>query len=87
MYFSNEPCTSKPKHGAISQWLNSHGCTLWTRLGRLSMYIYLLHVPVILFCKHLIVMDNCITGSMLILAVTVAFCLLAAAVRESPTRA
>ncbi len=50
------------------------------------MYIYLLHVPVILFCKHLIVMDNCITGSMLILAVTVAFCLLAAAVRESPAR-
>ena len=73
--------------GPISRWLNSHGCTLWTRLGRLSMYIYLLHVPVILFCKHLIVMENCIAGSMLILAVTVAFYLLAAAIRESMSRA
>ncbi len=39
--------------GPVSRWLNCHGCALWAKLGKLSIYIYLFHFQVIMICKHL----------------------------------
>ena len=39
----------------------------------MSIYIYLLHLQVILVCKHVFVMENSIAGSILILAAALAF--------------
>lgn len=72
--------------GPISRWLNTHGCTLWTKLGKLSMYIYLLHLQVILICRHLMVTDHSITGSILILAAALAFSALVMTIRETYCR-
>ena len=68
--------------GPISRWLNTHGCSLWARLGRLSMYVYLLHLQVILLCRHLPVTDHPVAGSMLMLAAVLAFSALVMAVRD-----
>ncbi len=72
--------------GLISRWLNSHGCLLWAKLGKLSIYIYLLHMQVILLCKHLYVPKNSIVGICLILAVVLAFSILVMAVWDGIRR-
>lgn len=68
--------------GPISRWLNSHGCAFWAKLGKLSMYVYLLHFQVIMICKHLIGIDHSIAGSLLILTVTLAFAAAVMTIRE-----
>ena len=72
--------------GPVSHWLNSHGCALWSRLGRMSMYLYLLHLQVILLCKHAFIPDNSIVGSMLILAAALAFAAIVMTIREAIRR-
>ena len=62
--------------GPVSRWLNSHGCAVWAWLGRLSPYVYLLHLQAILLLRRLIVTDSSIAGSMLVLAAAVACCAL-----------
>ena len=59
--------------GPVSRWLNYHGCALWAKLGKMVMYIYLLHIQVIMICKHLIKIDHSIAGSLLVLAVALVF--------------
>ena len=59
--------------GPISRWLNYHGSALWAKLGKLSIYVYLLHFQVIMICKHLIGTDHSIASSLLILAAALAF--------------
>ncbi len=72
--------------GPISRWLNDHGCALWAKLGKLSMYIYLLHIQVIMICKPLIRTDHSIAGSLLMLAVALAFAAAVMTVREAIRR-
>ena len=59
--------------GPVSRWLNYHGCALWAKLGKMVMYIYLLHIQVIMISKHLIKIDHSIAGSLLVLAVALVF--------------
>ena len=59
--------------GPVSRWLNHHGCAVWAKLGKLSIYIYLLHFQVIMICKHLKGTDHSIAGSLVILAAALAF--------------
>ena len=68
--------------GPVSCWLNSHGCGFWAKLGKLSIYVYLLHLQVILICNHMFVLDNCLVGSMLLLAVTLVSCALVMTIRN-----
>lgn len=69
--------------GPISRWLNYYGCALWAKLGKLSIYIYLLHFQVIMICKHLKGTDHSIAGSLLSLAVALAFALAVMTIREN----
>ena len=68
--------------GPVSHWLNSHFCTLWARLGRMGMYIFLLHIQIVLLCRHVAVKDNSIAGSILILAAVLAFAAMVMTIRE-----
>ena len=47
----------------------------------MSIYIYLLHLQVILVCKHVFVMENSIAGSILILAAALAFAAIVMTIR------
>ena len=68
--------------GPISRWLNLHGYTLWAKLGKLNIYIYLLHFQVIMIGKHLLGSEHSIAGSLMILAVALAFAAVIMSVRE-----
>ena len=68
--------------GPISWWLNMHGCTLWAKLGKMSLYIYLLHFQIIIISKHLIGSEHSIAGSLMILAVALTFAAVIMTVRE-----
>ena len=59
--------------GPISSWLNSHGCTFLAKPGKLSMYVYLFHVQVILLCKHVIIPEHSLTASLFYLALVLSF--------------
>lgn len=68
--------------GPVSRWLNHHGCALLAKLGKLSIYIYLLHFQVVMICKHFSVTDRSMAGSLLILAAALAFAAAVMTVRE-----
>lgn len=68
--------------GPVSRWLNCHGCALWAKLGKLSIYIYLFHFQVIMICKHLPGTEHSIAGSLLTLAAAMAVAAAVMAVRE-----
>ncbi|MCR5212621.1 MAG: acyltransferase [Lachnospiraceae bacterium] len=59
--------------GPISRFLNHHGSKLWGKLGKLSMYIYLLHMPVILIWQKHVHLDSPVIGSILIFAIAAVF--------------
>ena len=65
-----------------SDWNEDSRDRLWERLGKWSIYIYLLHFQVIMICKHLIRIDNSIWGSLLILAVALAFAAVVMTIRK-----
>ena len=79
--------------GAFTAYLNSSYAKLRDlRGGRVFlqsfdvfswiMAVFLLHLQVILLCKHVLVMDNGIVGSILILAAALAFAAIVMTVRE-----
>ena len=68
--------------GPVSRWLNCHGCALWAKLGKLSIYIYLFHFQVIMICKHLPGIKHSIAGSSLTLAAALVLAAAVMAVRE-----
>jgi peptidoglycan/LPS O-acetylase OafA/YrhL len=59
--------------GPVSHFLNNHGSAIWGKLGKLSMYIYLLHMPVILIWQKHIHLDAPVLGSILIFAIAAVF--------------
>ncbi len=59
--------------GPISRFLNHHGSEIWGKLGKLSMYIYLLHMPVILLWQKHIHLDTPVLGSIIIFAIAAVF--------------
>ena len=47
--------------GPISRWLNHHGCAVWATLGKLSIYIYLLHFQVVMIGRQLTLPEHSIS--------------------------
>lgn len=68
--------------GPISHFLNHHGSAVWGKLGKLSMYIYLLHMPVILIWQKHIHLDAPVCGSILIFVIAAAFSAVIMLIRE-----
>ncbi len=68
--------------GPVSRWLNNHGCALWAKLGKLSIYIYLLHFQVVMIFKFLPVPDHSVAGSLLVLAAALAFAAAVMTIRD-----
>ena len=59
--------------GPVSHFLNHHAAAVWGRLGKLSMYIYLLHMPVILLWQKHVHLDAPVCGSILIFVIAAIF--------------
>ena len=68
--------------GPVSRWLNSHGSALWGWLGRLSLYIYLLHVQIIAIWRAHVPIESPVLGSLVIFALVVVFSAVVMVVRE-----
>lgn len=68
--------------GPISHFLNHHGSAVWGKLGKLSMYIYLLHMPVILIWQKHVRFDSPVIGSILIFAIAALFSAAVMLIRE-----
>ena len=68
--------------GPISHFLNHHGAAVWGKLGKLSMYIYLLHMPVILIWQKHIQLDSPVLGSIIIFVIAAVFSTIVMIIRE-----
>ena len=68
--------------GPVSHWLNHHGTSLWNRMGRLSLYIYLLHFQIISIWQKIEPPVPPVSAYLLITALVLLFSLLVMMVRE-----
>lgn len=68
--------------GPISAFLNNHGTNLWGWLGKLSMYLFLLHMPVVFIWQKNVHLKNPELGCLGILAVALVFSTVVMLIRE-----
>ncbi len=68
--------------GPISGFLNHHGTTVWEKLGKLSMYVFLLHMPIVFIWKDMVHMNSPHMGTLMIIVISIVFSGIVMYVRE-----
>ena len=68
--------------GAISSFLNHHGTAVWGKLGKLSMYVFLLHMPVIFIWQNRVHLNAPYFGTLMILVISIIFSWIVMYIRE-----
>ena len=68
--------------GPVSSFLNHHATAVWRTLGKLSMYLYLLHKPFVMIWQKNIHLDAPVLSSFIILTVAAVFSYVIMLVRE-----